>query len=193
MILSQPSALLPSLFEHIDEERRLTVLHIGSALPETVEFFSRYRCKLHFIDLFSDLSELASRDDSAAPLPGVFAELTRIPTGTQFDLCLFWDLFNFMRRDAIAALVDILRPHLHADSRAHGFAVHNTKAAQSDKLYGIKAFDQISTRPRSTRLPGYNPYNQGQLERALDCFRVTRSVLLPDSRLELLLGASLPT
>ncbi len=192
----QPSALLPPLFEHIDEDRCLTVLHIGPALPETVDFFSRYRCKLHFIDLFGDLPQLTmpqqvTHEDATASLQQLFIELMHIPADTKFDLCLFWDLFNFLDREAIAALLGTLRPHLHSRSLAHGFAVHNLKTAQSGKVYGIRELDQISIRPRSLTLPGYSPYNQGQLERALDCFRITRSVLLPDSRLELLLRASL--
>lgn len=200
MITSQPSVLLPSLFEHIDEGQSLTVLHVGSALPETVDFFSRFRCKLHFIDLFDDLPDLAApepekeRDETggdAMSLQQVFADLVQLPTRTRFDLCLFWDLFNFLNRDAITALLNILRPHLHGNSLGHGFAVHNLKTAQSGKVYGIRELDQISLRPRATVLPGYSPRNQGQLEKALDCFTVTRSVLLAESRLELLLRAKL--
>jgi hypothetical protein len=192
MIPSQPSALLPSLFEHIDEERRLTVLNIGPALAETVEFFSRYRCKLHFIDLFGDLPKLVASEDATCSLPQLFLELMHIPPGTRFDICLFWDLFNFLDRAAIAALLGTLRPHLHSDSLGHGFAVHNLKTAQSGKIYGIGELDQITLRPRPAALPGYSPHNQGQLEKLLDCFRVTRSVLLAESRLELLLRAKLP-
>ena len=33
MIETQSSQLLPALFEHVDEDRRLTVLHLGPALP----------------------------------------------------------------------------------------------------------------------------------------------------------------
>jgi hypothetical protein len=119
------------------------------------------------------------------------SELLHIPAGTRFDLCLFWDLFNFLGRDTLAALLATLRPHLHHDSLGHGFAVHNLKTPQSGKVYGIKELDQISLRPREMPLPGYSPYNQGQLEKVLDCFKVTRSVLLPESRLELLLAANL--
>ncbi|MDH4039058.1 MAG: hypothetical protein OEV88_00255 [Gammaproteobacteria bacterium] len=167
------------------------MLHIGSALPETVEFFSRYRCKLHFIDLFGDLPDLLAGDDATISLQQRWGDLLHIPAGTRFDLCLFWDLFNFLGREAIAALLQVLRPHLHNDSLGHCFAVHNLKTPQSGKLYGIKELDQISVRPRPASLPGYSPYNQGQLEKVLDCFRVTRSVLLAESRLELLLNANL--
>jgi hypothetical protein len=183
--------LLPTLFERIDEERRLIVLNIGPALPETVEFFSDYRCRLYFIDLFADLPDLADPQDGAASPRTILREALQFPEDTRFDLCLFWDLFNFLDRETIAALQDVLRPHLHKSSLAHGFAVHNLRTEQCGKVYGIKHLDTISIRPRPAVLPGYKPYNQGQLEKILDCFKVTRSVLLADSRLELLLSAKL--
>lgn len=191
MISSQPSSLLPTLFESIEEEERLTVLHIGNALPETVEFFSRYRCKLHFIDLFDDLSRLVTTEDSTISLHQVFIDLMHLPADTRFDLCLFWDLFNFLDQDAVAAMLRTLRPHLHGNTLAHAFAVHNLKTIQSGNLFGIRAMDQVTLRPRPAPLEGYKPCTQGQLEKSLTCFRIKRSVLLPQSRLELLLSARL--
>ena len=154
-----------------------------------MEFFSRFRCKLYFIDLFDELTTLAASAEDTPPPLQLFSDSLQIPADTRFDLCLFWDLFNFLDSEAITALQEALSPHLHSDSLGHGFAVHNRRTEQSGKLYGIRDFDQLSTRPRPAALPGYNPYNQGQLERMLDCFQVTRSVLLPDSRLEFLLRA----
>ena len=191
MISSQPSSLLPTLFECIEERERLTVLHIGNALPETVEFFSHYRCKLHFIDLFDDLSRLVTTQDSTISLHQVFIDLMHLPADTRFDLCLFWDLFNFLDQDAVAAMLRTLRPHLHGNTLAHAFAVHNLKTAQSGNLFGIRAIDQVTLRPRPAPLVGYKPCTQGQLEKSLTCFRSKRSVLLPQSRLELLLSARL--
>ena len=48
------SKVLGSLFRHLDPEKRLEVLEIGPALPETVDFFSQFRCRLHFIDLYNE-------------------------------------------------------------------------------------------------------------------------------------------
>lgn len=187
----QPSSLLPSLFAQIDEERRLNVLHVGPALPETVEFFSRYRCKLYFVDLFSELSHLQTDAEAPLTLEQQFRALLQLDSGATLDLCLFWDLFNFMDRAATQAFLVAIRPHLHSGTLAHGFAVHNLKTPQSGQLYGIREPDQVSLRARSADLPGYCPHNQGQLEQLLDCFRFRRSVLLPGSRLEMLLQASI--
>jgi len=190
MTSTQPSKLLSNLFEHIDEDARLTVLHIGPALPETVDFFSRYRCKLHFLDLFGELP-IEAEEDVPLSLDKQFAELMQFPAGTYFDICLFWDLFNYLGSDAIAAFLLTLRPHLHASSLAHGFAVHNLRSPPGDQIYAISELDALTVRQRATALPGYAPHPQSRLKTLLSCFRFDRSVLLADSRLEMLLSASL--
>jgi hypothetical protein len=187
---TQSTKLLSSLFENIDNEQRLTVLHMGPALPETVEFFSRFRCKLYFVDLFSELP-IAIAQEEDPPQEQVFSELLNFQPNVEFDVCLFWDLFNFLDSEAIAAFLHVLQPHLHADTVAHGFAVHNLKSPQGDQLYGIKELDLFNVRRRETALPGYSPHPQAKLKSMLNCFNFDRSVLLPDSRLELLFSASL--
>lgn len=188
MTATQQSRLLGSLFSHVDEEQRLTVLHIGPALPETVEFFSRYRSKLYFLDLFEELpfKELEGGPD----LGQQFAELLQFPDATSFDICLFWDLFNYLGHDALAAFSRALRPYLHQDSLGHGFGVHNLRTPPGGQLYAISDRDTLAVRSRGEPPPGYAPIAQGQLKDLLSCFRVERSMLLSDSRLELLLHAS---
>jgi hypothetical protein len=188
--LSQPSKLLPSLFEHIDDGQRFNVLHVGPALQDTIDFFSRYRCKLHFVDLFSELP-LATFEDSGLSLEQQFEEILQLPADTQFDLCLFWDVFNFLDTAVIAAFLSRLHPCLKTTSLGDAFSVHNVKTPQGSQLYGIKQMDTLSLRNRQTKLPGYAPHSQSQLKQALTCFRFERSVLLPDSRLELVLRAHL--
>lgn len=185
----QTSKLLPALFDHIDEERRLTVFHVGPALSDTVDFFANYRCRLHFIDLFSELPIVATEDTPT--LHHQFEELLSIPAGTEFDICLFWDLFNFLDRKTTEAFLSVLRPHLTPDSLAHAFSVHNTSSPQCNHLYSISQLDTIRLGKRATAVPGYAPQSQSQLQETLDCFRFERSVLLPDSRLELLMQARL--
>jgi hypothetical protein len=187
---TQASKLLPYLFEHIDEEQAVTVFHVGPALPETVDFFSNYRCKLHFIDLFSELPFVASEDELPTQVQQ-FEDLLQFPPRTRFDVCLFWDLFNFLNPAAINAFLTVLHPHLKENCMAHAFSVHNPRAAQGSHLYGINQRDTLSSRNRRAVLPGYAPHSQGELKELLHCFTLERSVLLPDSRLELLLQARL--
>jgi hypothetical protein len=188
--LIQPSKLLSGLFRDIDEDRRLMVLHIGAAAPETLDFFARYRCRLHVNDLFQKLPFSPGEESEAgASLEQQFASELQFSPDTQFDICLFWDFFNYLDAAGISALLSVLAPHLHASSMAHGFAIHNRKAAQVNQRYGISDHDALSVRQRTSPLPGYTPHSQNELKTMLHCFNLDRQVLLTDSRLELLLRA----
>jgi hypothetical protein len=190
MPVTQPSKLLSDLFAPFDTEQRLTVLNIGSALPETVDFFARFRCKLFFADIFSELP-IAIDEASETSLDEHFSQILSLPEQARVDVCLFWDVFNYLDERSITALQKVLRPHLHPGSRGHAFAVHNRNSPQGDQLYGIADLDMLKVRRRTNKLPGYRPHPQSQLRELLQCFGFERSVLLSDSRLELLLTTRL--
>ena len=183
----QPSKLLPYLFKNIDEGELVTVFHVGSALPETVDFFSNYRCKLHFVDLFSALP-IACDYGKTESLEYQLEQALTFSSNTRFDVCFFWDLFNYRIAEP-SARCTALQPYLKKSTVAHAFSVHNLKIGQNSHLYGIQQPDILSFKERRTALPGYSPHSQNQLKQLLHCFRIERSVLLTDSRLELLLRA----
>ncbi len=182
----QSSQLLPGLFERLNEEVRVNVLHIGPALPETVEFFSAYRCKLFFVDLFAELP-LAFEPGDELTVQQHMQELLDFPPGTNFDLCLFWDIFNYLDAEAAGAFMACLQPLLTPAVRAHAFSVHNTRASQKAQQYGLLSRSEMKLRPRPAPLPGYAPLPQAKLQSLLRDLSIERSVLLAESRLELLL------
>jgi hypothetical protein len=186
----QSSKLLSSLFAKIEDDEHVRVLHIGPALPETIDFFSQFRCKLYFVDLFDELP-ISANEDNEPSLEQTFTQLLDFESDVQLDICLFWDFFNFLDSDAISAFMTVLKPHLHPDTLAHAFAVHKLRSEQGNQLYGIADTDKINIRTRSTLLPSYAPQPQATLKRLLNCLNFDRSVLLPDGRLELLLQAKL--
>lgn len=183
---TQSSKILPSLLAGIDETQKLSVLHIGPASSHTLDFFSQYRCRLHFVDVFAELP-LQVSEDGPTDYISQWQQILQLPQNTCFDLCLFWDLFNFLSRDAIDALLRVLMPHLWEDSVGHAFSVHTPANTRGDFLYGVRDGATLSLRPRQSTPPGYAPHSQRQLTQALHCFAIERSVLLSDSRLELLL------
>lgn len=184
----QSSQLLSDVFAALEEQPQITVLHVGPAQPETVAFFSGLRCKLFINDLFAELPLAVSEEDEQVTRRQL-RELLVFPDEVRFDLCLFWDLFNYLDADAVSALMDTLRPHLAKGALAHCFAVHNTRSPQQACKYSIVSPTELTLRPRTAALPGYAPHSQGQLKQLLQGFQVQRSVLLAQSRLELLLKA----
>jgi hypothetical protein len=184
----QSSQLLPGLFTAIEEDQRFTVLHIGPAQPETVAFFSAFRCRLYINDLFAELPLVFAEGDEQT-LQQRVGELLSYPADVAFDLCLFWDIFNYLDADAVRAVMLALQPHLTASTLGHCFGVHNARSPQRDRKYSLLSPGELKLRPRPCALPGYAPHPQGRLKELLGGFAVQRSVLLADSRLELLLAA----
>jgi hypothetical protein len=188
IVSRQPSKLFRSMFNLMDVNRRLTVLEIGPALPETVEFFSQFRCKLHFVDLFN---EAFVRDEQAGlsetELRHAFEEQLQLPTGTQVDLCLLWDFLSYLDDPALRAFNSALRPYIHPATRAHGFAVHHLAIRLDNIQYGIINQDTFSLRKRLTEQMAYHPHSQIEMHEMLTSFDFERGLLLPDGKLEMLL------
>ncbi len=183
----QPTKLLGDLFRQVDPGHRLVVLEIGTALPETVDFFSAYRCRLHFVDLFGEafLQQPEDGDDDRA-LDEDFAQRLSFPPGTRIDLCLFWDFLTFLDDAALRAFNAALKPWLHAGSRAHGFGVHHLAIRLENLRYGIVDPQTLSVRPRETAPMRYHPHSQIEMADMLDAFAFERGLLLPNGKLEML-------
>ncbi|NND66768.1 MAG: hypothetical protein HKN19_04190 [Halioglobus sp.] len=185
---TQDSKILPGLFAGLDEDSRLSVLHVGPTCSDTLDFFAEFRSRLYIVDVFTELP-LHIPEDEPADFERQWRDILQLPTDTRFNLCLFWDLFNFLSAEALAALMTVLEPQLHEEARGHAFSVHNPRHSLQNCLYGIRDAQTLSTRARHHTPPGYAPLSQRQLSEALGCMDIERSVLLADSRLELSLRA----
>lgn len=181
--------LFPELFRGIDPAERLKVLEIGRAQPETVEFFSAYKCRLQFVDIYSAtelLEEQAKR--SEAELAVGLRKALDIPKGATFDLCLFWDIMQYLTGPAIRALCGVLERHMHGGTRAHGFGVHSVLTACERAEYAIISHSEFKL--KKSRLPDlqYRPHPQAELNELLTVFKIDRAMLMADGTVEMLLG-----
>jgi hypothetical protein len=182
------SKVLGSLFRHLDPDHRLEVLEIGPALPETVEFFSQFRCRLHFIDLYNE-PFLRDRQDelSETELRHAFEERLTFEQGTRLDICLFGDFLSFLDDRALRAFNSALRPWIHEGTRAHGFGVHHLAVKLEHQQYGIVDSETLSVRSRHTDSMPYHPHSQVEMADMLNCFAFERGLLLPSGKLEMVL------
>lgn len=188
---AQPSKLFASVFEGFDSEHRITVLDVGLGLPESLDFFSAYRCRLHFLDLFDEPVVCDPQHEvGELELQQRFSDLLQFPVGTRIDVCLFWDFLNYLDKHALRAFSAALKPWLHSGTRAHGMGVLNDQAALPNCEYSILAPNQFRIRPRQAVQGTCYPHPQAQLVQYLEGFEVRRALLLSEGRLELLLDAS---
>ena len=186
----QRSALFPALFQNVDPDRRLVVFEVGSARPDTVAFFSGYRCRLHFGELYADLlPKLADASLEPSERSALIRDALALPPGARLDLCLLWDFPNYLDEASLHAFSRALKPFLHPRTLGHAIGVHNSGSMLPQQQYGIIAPHTFSLKERP-RAPGrVHPHPQAEFRRALDCFRVDRGMLLPDGRMEMLLKA----
>ena len=188
IIARHQSKLLAGLFRSLDPEKRLIVLEVGPALHETVEFFSQFRCRLHFVDLYEE-SFLRNRDSdvSEKELRHQFEKSLTFPEGTLLDICLFGDFLSFLDDRALRAFNSALRPWIHPETRAHGFGVHHMAVKLEHHQYGIIDADTLSIRSRHSGTMPYHPHSQVEMADMLNCFAFARGLLLPSGKLEMML------
>ena len=189
-VVRQPSKLLAGVFQRVSADRRLVVLEIGTALPETVDFFADYRCRLHFVDLYNASFLRGDRDtlDDEALRRG-FEERLAFPEGSRIDICLLWDFLTFLDDRALRAFNDALKPWLHPGSMAHGFGVHHLAIRLENVQYGIVDTQTLSVRRRQTEPMAYHPHSQIEMADLFNGFAFERGLLLPNGKLEMLLKA----
>jgi len=187
---TQQSLLFPSLFKRIDADRRLSVLEIGAALPETIDFFSQYKCRLHFAGMFSDpVLQMQTGDATEAELVDQIRKSFDFPKKTRFDLCLFWDFLNYLDDKALRAFNKAIAPYLHKKTRGHAFTVRTLDTSFSNQQYGIEQAHMFSIRPRTGMQESTFPKTQAILVNLLPNFDIDQGMLLPDGRLEVLMSA----
>ena len=192
MSRTQQSLLFPSLFKRIDPDKRLSVLEISPALPETINFFSQFKCRLQFAAMYTDpILQMRSVDYTEAELVEHFKRSFDFPKKTRFDLCLFWDFLNYLDDKTVRAFNTAIRPHLHKTTRGHAFTLRTLDTSFSNQQYGIELAHMFSIRPRSGTQARQYPHTQAILVNLLSSFDVDQGMLLPDGRLEVLMTASL--
>lgn len=185
------SKLFPLLFERLDRNRRLTVFDFGPAIPETVDFFSRFKCRLCFADLFGEqIVGDRNKDLDEKAMQRRFQALLAYPAHTQFDICLFWDFLNYLDHAALRAFSSALQPYIHKDTRAHGFSVLNATTQLANRQYGVQEIDKLTVTQRDDQPLACHPHPQEELKKLLHCFNISRGTLLSDGRLEILLHAA---
>ena len=187
----QASKLLPFLFDNLDTSHRLTILDLGPAMPETIDFFAQFRCKIHVLDLYSELQ--SGRIDPATnnkTLQRQFQDLFGFEPGTRLDLCLLWDLPHYLDERQLRAFSSALWPWLDAKSRGHGFGVHSAATILLNREYGIVDGQTLSVRQRAMPQLKNSPHPQSFMNEWLTCFAADSGVLLPDGKVETLLHST---
>lgn len=182
------SNLAAAMFDSLQTDKRLVVLDVGMAMAATVDFFSQFKSKLLFVDLYSEacVSEIIE-DVSHQQLVAQFRQALAIDDNCTIDICLFWDFFNYLDGTLIKAFIEALQPYVDEHTRGFGLGALNSRCQLPNSCYGLMAEDKLTQCPRSDEQRPVYPHSQRDLNSHLDYFRINKSRLMSDGRVEYLI------
>ena len=100
---------LKALFELLVTERKYSILDLGLASAENIEFLSHYSSKLRVENLFETLmrGKFFGLEDELVD-EALVSRILAIPQGARFDVVLSWDLVNYFKPAEFKALIQYL-------------------------------------------------------------------------------------
>lgn len=165
------SALLPRAFELVGRERKFTVLDLGSPTPQSVRFFNQFSCRVYFAGLL---------DDDEDPEIGL-----DFPSDVRFDVCLFWDVLNYLNGETLDRVSRVVTARLNDDCRGHAFLAFSQSVPYAGFTFGIESVEWLVGERDPDAVPHVHTWKD--LEAMLWPFTNAAATLLQGNRQELLL------
>jgi hypothetical protein len=182
------SNLAAAAFDSLQADKRLVVLDVGMAMAATVDYFSQFRSKLLFVDLYSeDLVAEIGEEVSHQQLVAQFRQALGIEDNCVIDVCLFWDFFNYLDDTLIKAFIEALQPYVADHTRGFGLGSLNSRCQLPNSCYGLMTENTLTQCPRSEEQRPVYPHSQRDLNSHLDYFEINKSRLMSDGRVEYLI------
>lgn len=167
------SALLPRAFELVGRERKFTVLDLGSPTPQSVRFFNQFSCQVYFAGLLDADGE----EDEGTGLD--------LPTDFRFDVCLFWDVLNYLNGERLERVARVVTDRLNDECRGHAFFAFSQSVPYKGLRFGIESVDKLTVERDPCGVPHVRTWKD--LEATLWPFTNAAATLLQGNRQELLL------
>jgi len=182
------SNLLPTVFKRLDLETRIVVLDMGPAASSTVSFFNHFKCRLSFVDIYSE--QFITCPDSDLSQEELVAQMTKslsLDVNIKIDICLFWDLFNYLNDAMIKALIEALEPHINHSTSGYVIGTRDSRNQLPFCRYGIVDKNNLTENNASGTQGTIYPRSQRDLNRLIDYFEIDSGRLLSEGRAEYLL------
>jgi len=178
--------LFRSLIDHLDTDKRCVVLDLGTAHTQTVELFSRYRCRLDIADLVDGVGWLNAETEPHGSRE-VAEQLLPTPHAEPADAVLCWDIFNYLERPALSALMSRVAARSRPGTLVHALIVYAETHMPERPGHFIPQEDlsllDVSVRRHEREAPRYAPTD---LTDCLHAYSLERAMLLSNGMQEML-------
>jgi hypothetical protein len=178
--------LFAQIIGDLDPDQRLVVLDLGNIRSGTVELFSAYRCRLDIANL-PDVLPLPRVEDDPEVRYRALASVFAPHDSEALDLVLCWNLLNYLEREDIRQLIELLAPRLKPDTRLHALMEYASPLMPATpgawvpdaraRLHASQVDENQTDAPR---------YKPKELERLMPQLKPERTVLLGNGLQEFL-------
>ena len=114
-------------------------------------------------------------------------ELLNLDANIKIDICLFWDLFNYLNDAMIKALIEALEPHINHSTSGYVIGTRDSRNQLPFYQYGIVDKNNLTENDGSGIQGTIYPRSQRDLNKLIDYFEIDRGQLLSEGRAEYLL------
>ena len=179
--------LMDEALADFDSRSEIVVLDVGAASSSSVNFFSDKKAYLFFPDLYNaDFITGSQPDLQKASLVSMFKRAIKIAPDVQLDYCLFWDIFSFLKRSYILAMLEALGPNLSKKTR--GYCIGNMHGSDVPNChYGIADTCGLTQGKRNGASLRTYAHSLSELNLLLKPFAISKNRLLVKGRVEYLL------
>ena len=162
---------LRDLFSRLKTDSEINVLDVGVAWNSNIQFFSKFRSRLFIENLYLFLQKARRKD----PKTTIVDQLQSYPEGTQFDVLLFWDIFDYLKQEDINDLVAHVSQYCKKGSLLFFVTSTMDNIPAEPALFKIIDEDHLhfETTTRETK-KGKN-YRQAGISKLLPKFRLIRA------------------
>ena len=189
---SLKSPLLFGVLAALDPETHHEFLDLSPANPDSLDFFSQYRCRLHLPGCREQLLQARHCDEPDSMAQALaFEELIPLPEKqyVPLDLVLLWDLPNYLDKQTLQELIEYLKPCVAANTVLHIY-IHTRQAMPlSPGEYRLSGEDLVLVEAPSPWSASSPMYYQELLHKLLSPFRIERGMLLANGLQEYILRA----
>lgn len=192
------SPLLFDYLNHRDEETRYEFLNILPASQGMLDYFSKIHCKLYLPACARELYEMNAEElDIPQKTERAFADIFDLHKNrhAKLDMIMLWDLPNFLDKRILTGLIEFLLSHMHDRVILHTYIyTKRLMPCLPGHYYFVKdsnAEDRVwfgNTHEVTRRCP---VYSQEALQKLMQPFQVTRSILLSNGLQEYILELKL--
>lgn len=178
--------LFRGLIEDVPDDRRWIVLDLGKVCPQVITLFGGHRCRMEIAEVAQEL-DLLNRDLEREALRHVAEGVLPPRLEEPFDLILCWDTLNYLKRDALSALMGQIAERSRPGARAHALIYYAKPTMPEQPGHYVPKEDgslvNVENRTRRCDAPRYTPED---LKLCLPAFTTDRAMLLSNGMQEFL-------